>query len=254
MLTYLLCKTTSISTGVYIRQQDRQLRGYSHCGSTAAPRFKGLRDHHSGRSGNAGQHRDAFEAFQCCINNPHVSTLRLFQYSHGFRSRIWLLCCVGQDATPDLDQRSSVYMQCANSEVRKYSCRCHGLSSRRYGRRRSAPSTRVGCCRIASSTTTSTGFIPALLCRRIRQGVCPLVFFRRPLPLLLSPRLRLSFRPRFSLILLRKALFLHRLLRRFLPLQRPVPALLSTTLCLALFPGFRLLDRSPGLETSSSLS
>jgi len=67
MLTYLLCKTTSISTGVDIRQQDRQLRGYSHCGSTAAPRFKGLRDHHSGRSGNMLLRMDAFEAFDASL-------------------------------------------------------------------------------------------------------------------------------------------------------------------------------------------
>ncbi|KAL1856123.1 hypothetical protein Plec18170_003991 [Paecilomyces lecythidis] len=56
--------------------QSRQLWGCAHCGSTAT-RFKGLRDHHSGRDGARGAHRDhPFEDFTCCINNPHLQTPR----------------------------------------------------------------------------------------------------------------------------------------------------------------------------------
>ncbi|GAD95783.1 hypothetical protein PVAR5_4429 [Paecilomyces variotii No. 5] len=55
---------------------SRQLWGCAHCGSTAT-RFKGLRDHHSGRDGDRGSHRDhPFEDFTCCINNPHLQTPR----------------------------------------------------------------------------------------------------------------------------------------------------------------------------------
>ncbi|KAJ9197106.1 hypothetical protein DTO021D3_6615 [Paecilomyces variotii] len=54
----------------------RLLWGCAHCGSTAT-RFKGLRDHHSGRDGSRGMHPDhPFEDFTCCINNPNLQTPR----------------------------------------------------------------------------------------------------------------------------------------------------------------------------------